>query len=457
MIKHVKRPQLWAALFFSGTILLSSSCQKPEEDLGIDLQRDQDLLGVNGLDTFSLKTYTVSEDSIRTDKLSPALVGAYIDPVFGFVKTSHNTVLRLSDTNPNFVPAGSSASDMVVDSIVLVLRYVVNPDVRVYGSNGPQRFQVFEMDELLAVDSIYYHNRVPSFLPENLVLDENNLISLAPNDSVFVDSVMLAPQLRIKLKPELGNRFIEASADGGLTEANFHEIFKGIRITVDPTQSNPYETGIINFEANQLSKITMYYRDTLGGDTLLYDFPMRTGVGKYGHYEHNFDVAQYELRDQVVNGNATQGQQDLFVQGVGGTKIRVEIPHLLNIRDSTDFAINQAILSIPVREGTTGEFNPPQQVLILGVDSDGRTFLLDDQIDSFAPTIPLDTVNNVYRINLTRHLQRVLLGEIENGYLEIVTASPGSTPNRVIINGPDYPNPESPVNNMKLSIIFTKF
>jgi hypothetical protein len=54
-------------------------------------------------------------------------------------------------------------------------------------------------------------------------------------------------------------------------------------------------------------------------------------------------------------------------------------------------------------------------------------------------------------------LQQVLLGDREHYGFEIVAIAAGNSPNRVVLNGSEYPNAGSPSNNLKLEITFTKF
>ena len=117
------------------------SCKK-NNDFGLQVQPNQDLLSANQTDTSTLITYSAIEDSLKTDELSgPNLLGSYVDPSFGFLKTSIYTQIRL-ENSVDFRPDGASSLDgIVVDSVVLYLAMD-----GYYGNEGSQTFEVYQLD-----------------------------------------------------------------------------------------------------------------------------------------------------------------------------------------------------------------------------------------------------------------------------------------------------------------------
>src|SRR5690554_3635590 len=176
---YSSRPFAGAAVFLMALAIAFTSCEKPEESVGINLQPEEDIFGVGYTDTVTISLKTVEEDSLRADNITPGLIGAYMDPVFGLTKATHNTELRLTSNNPSFVREGGTMDQVVIDSVVLSLWYAAPPAVPgssdevspVYGGLGPQHFQVFELDEYLSFDSAYYATREAAVIPEDLVLE----------------------------------------------------------------------------------------------------------------------------------------------------------------------------------------------------------------------------------------------------------------------------------------------
>lgn len=462
MNKNLKRPLLRAALFFIAIALVATSCKKPEEEIGLELQPGSDLLQANRVDTFSINAYTVIDDSVRTDKLNPAIIGAFEDPIFGFTKAGHVTQLRLTSTNPNLIPAGSSIDDIIVDSVMLVLDYydedIQNAPVSpVYGNMGEQYFEVFELTDSLLTDSFYYENTPVNHMAQDLVKSGFNLQTPNVEDSVVLGDITLPPQMRIPLTESFADRFLQASVDGGLDNATFLSLLKGIYITVDETKFNTSQSGLISFDTfTGNSRITLYYRTVLPDTTesFVYSFAIRGQSAKYENIVHDYTMATPNLSQQLA-GDTSLGQQDLYIQSLAGTKVFVDLPYIESLRDSSGIAINQAKIILPVRGGDLEAFAPQTQLLIFPLNKDGKIYTL--QFDNPFDYGKYNEEDGVYEFYITRYLQQVLLGEREHYGFEIVSIAAGNSPNRVILNGAEYPNATSPSNNLKLAITFTKF
>ncbi len=448
-----------AALFFVGLLF---SCEKPEQDVGLGLQPGEDILSVNQTDTITVEAYTIAEEPIRSDNLTPALLGAYIDPVFGLSNTGHATELRLSSSNPSFVEGGATPADIEIDSLVLFLTYetVVESNgnlVQNYSGLGPQYVEVFEISDSLEPDVEYFSDKIPRITGEDLVLEGFNTIHPNTSDSVSVGGVKRAPQIRLPLEPEFARKFIEASdVEGGLSAENFVSLLKGLYIQVDPEAPfiNLSNTGILYWDTfRDRSGMTMYYRNLVTEDTLEYTFDIRANTGKYNRFEHDFSNADVELVEQLA-GNKEPGKQKLYVQAMAGTKIRLDFPYLSDLADSSSIALNKVELVLPVQ--VDEDFPPPSRLFIFGLDEEERLFLIPDQIDGIIGG-SYDAENQEYRFIITRFVQQVLLGTRENYGLEIVTNRAAFSGNRVVINGTEFPDPNKPDNNLKLVVTLTNF
>ena len=80
-----------AKFFITGSLLVAAlaSCKK-DSPVGLDVQPEGDLLHTRVTDTVSVRTYTVHEESVKTDELpsGTTLIGRYNDPVFGYAAAS---------------------------------------------------------------------------------------------------------------------------------------------------------------------------------------------------------------------------------------------------------------------------------------------------------------------------------------------------------------------------------
>lgn len=460
--KRQMRLHLLAAVFFLITGIILSGCTKPEEELGIGLQPEDDLLYANVVDTFTIRAYTVLDDSVRTDNLSPAIVGAFIDPVFGFTKAGHVTQLRLTSNNPNLVPDGSSIDNIVVDSVILSLDFyrqrMPDPLVKnIYGNPGQQYFEVFEIANEISVDSIYYENSPIEIDGIDLIKSGFNLQTPNPNDSIIIGDEKIPAQIRIPLREDFAERFFVASENGKLNSTEFQSLIKGIYITVDETKFNPAEAGLISFDTFQGdSKITLYYRNVLPDSTqfLNYSFAIRSNAAKFQKFSHDYTTAHPNLVQQL-DGNVESGKKDLFIQGNSGTKIKMDFPFIESLKERNDIAINHAKIILPVRDEDLEKFPPPKQLIIFALNANGKIYSL--QYDEPLKHGFYNAEQKRYEFVITRYLQQVLTSNREHFGFEIVSLASGSSSNRVVLNGVDYIDSQDALRNLKLEVTLTKF
>ena len=99
-------------MFFIFGSLLINGCRKPDDDLGLELLPGNEL-GLSG-EEVPLRAYSFQQDRIRTSGLTRNLLGSYLDPQFGLVKTGIVTQLRLSSSN---VGSGLDTTGLQADSL----------------------------------------------------------------------------------------------------------------------------------------------------------------------------------------------------------------------------------------------------------------------------------------------------------------------------------------------------
>lgn len=136
------------------------SCKKQRSGLGSDVIDQNELLNSGGVDTFSLITYTEYTDSILSDNPRFGLLGIYNDPEFGTFDAGIYTQIKLSGTSPTF----NNIGDIVVDSFILALEFGGH-----YGTPANQTFEVYELDEVMHLDSNYYTDDELTLKPGNWV------------------------------------------------------------------------------------------------------------------------------------------------------------------------------------------------------------------------------------------------------------------------------------------------
>ena len=92
---------LLSATFLIG-LFVAVGCKKKEQILGQDSIDPNDLLTSEGVDTFTLRTFTIEEDSVITDNPAYGILGQFNDPDFGQMNSEIYTQIRLAGVDPNF-------------------------------------------------------------------------------------------------------------------------------------------------------------------------------------------------------------------------------------------------------------------------------------------------------------------------------------------------------------------
>ena len=91
---------LSATFLFS--LFLAFSCKKKVNPLGQNSIDQNEIMNSGGVDTFKLTTFSYLDDSIISDNVPFAILGSYLDPVFGSYKSEIYTQFRLSGLSPDF-------------------------------------------------------------------------------------------------------------------------------------------------------------------------------------------------------------------------------------------------------------------------------------------------------------------------------------------------------------------
>jgi len=444
--KMIAGARSWAVLLL-GVVLLDTGCKKPEQDLGLALLPG-DPLGTM-VDTAELRAYSFADTVLRTSGLTRNLVGSYVDPDFGLIKTGIVSQVRLATSN---VGLNQDNSGLVADSIVLALAFEL-PNSN-YGNLNPQEFKVFEVAEDLSIDTLYYTDDFPDVVANDLVYPHRSLISPDPFTAVAVTNDTLVPQLRIRLKDELAARFLNAFGTSALVDnTSFLAFFKGLHIAVDNGPQVPYQAGILHINTlSTASKLTVYYKDGNSSEPELartFDMLMNSNCVRYTVVERDRSQALSTAVVQALSDSSAPAPL-LYLQTLGGARAAIRFPGLAAYVDQ-QLALARAELVLPIAGTYYPYYAPPSLLFIFLKVNDKDAFLPDESggIGGIGGTF--NAVDQEYRFSVTRYVQGVLNGTRPNG-VEIVTSSNGVSANRAILFGPDHP--EDP---MRLELTFTTY
>ena len=406
-------------LLFSISILLNS-CTKDEELLGLDVQPNGQRLNTEFTDTLTLVAYTVLDDSLTTNRYASNLLGSIYDPIFGTTTASFFTQFR---TTSNDISFGTNAG---ADSLVLTLQYKGS-----YGdTSASQTIKVFEVTEDMNFDSTYLSNRYMQVNSSSLA--EKTFIA-TPKDSVSVYGKKVSPHLRININnPTFLAKIMNTS--NLITTETFLANMKGLYVTGDKNNTG----GSILYFAleSTFSKLTLYYHND-ANDSLQVNFAINDKCARYNNFEHyGYANASTEFRNQVINKDTTLGQSKLYLQSMGGTMIKLKIPHLKDLIKTKKIAVNEAAL-ILTNDDNTFDMLPPSQLGLFKFDSKNQLQMLSYDIMAGSSYYggSYNKSNGSYKFRLTRHIQRLLNGNEADYGLAIITDERRTSSNRVLIKG----------------------
>jgi len=373
-----------------GLGLLITACNKPGI-IGLDVQPKGDQFNVLYSDTSSLISYTVREDSLRSDEPIYNLLGSYNDPVFGYSAASFYTQFSLPTNDVDF----GNGDGFKPDSLVLKLGYVDN-----YGdAPTAQTVNVYRLTEMMYEDSAYYSNR--DFVYDDLIDLAN--FSIAPQDSTTVISIKL-------------NNVIFSSNDSIFADTDALQLFlKGFYIATDTTQLG----GILYFDMfSSNTKLTLYYDDSMS-----FDFEVDLNSARSNRFSR--DYSGTNIITQL--SDTTLGDFLVYVQPMAGVKTKIMFPYLKNWVQSQTIVVNSAELVLSVDAGSIGIYDPPDNLFILGA---GEDLIITDQNEgaSYFGGAYNDE-NKEYVFNIARHVHEILYeGKQDEGIYLIV-------PNNLLVSG----------------------
>lgn len=410
------------------------SCKKKQYQLGSDVIDSNTILGGTSIDTFSLVTYTIEEDSIISDNPSNVVLGSYIDPVFGSYNASFFTQLRLAGVDPNF----GDPNTIVIDSFVLALEYVGN-----YGDLDPQTFEAYELEESMSLDSTYYSFSTLAYNALNLVPLDNATISPNTSSPSVVGGDSLAPQLRIHLDTLLARSLITEATSGGTTFSSndeFLEFFKGLYLRTNNLAQVSGEGAALCLNINDpSSKATIYFQQD--GEPTSYDLIINSDCADFT----KIAIDQTGTNVEAVIQDSTVGQNTYYAQAFG-TRAALSFPGILSLPEN--IVIHRADLSLPVQFQTGYKYQPGTNISVATRADSSSTNLVN--IGVFGVYNPAE---KQFNINIREYVQSIVNKDLPLTELVVSPLYFINSAERIVFNGSNTINKTKP----KLTITYTTY
>jgi len=417
-----------------------SSCEKGPTLIGKGILPPGDLVAINSIDTISVRSFTMFNDSVRTDNPSVSFLGNLYDPYFGTTSTEFVTQIRLGSTWDGL--------PFTIDSVRLNLTLE-----SISGAVGETHsLRIAEITDMIYTDSAYYSNT-------KINADTLNEIVIDLPLNLRTDTVV---NVTLNVPVEFGKRITRDTTMlfYSNTLSDFRTYFKGLyfRLTSgsDPlllslTLQPPTSTTVYN------NYFTIFMHDdenVYKSFVLVLDATNQNAT--YNRFIHNFSTAT--LGNKMIHRNDTRYIDTLsYLQCLNGVYTKIALPGLTSIKNNASLkgiAINKARLIVPVYyDGNV--YKPstaPTQLYLRYRDNTGTRYYVPDYLISASFFDgKVDTTANVYNFNIPAFVQGYLEDAtgLEKPELDIFQGTTGTT--NVIMRAN---NSKTPV---KFEFSYTKF
>ena len=410
--------------------------------IGVIVQPEDTKLKIGYTDTVTVRVYSREEDSVRTDELSVSQLGSNMDPVFGHITAGVFVQFMLEEADHNFGPNAQ------VDSMVLYLLYSDS-----YGdTNTPQTIRAYEMEERLDVDSAYYSNLEVQTGSTDFADYE---YIPRPHDTLFInnDSLPGIQKVNMTANMELAEKLITAPDDAMADNDAFKDFFKGLYLVTDPVSEGG---AIVSYDVfSNFSEMILYYHND-DADSLSFDYTITLLNSTVNKYVYDHSAGDISFKQQVVDGDTSLGQQNFYLQGLGGVASVIKFPFIKEWDKLSPVAINEAKLIISGSE-TDPLWGAPPQLSMAEIQDDGTFGYLVDQVEELEIYFGGDykSSTNSYTFRITRYLQSLIDNpdKKDNG-LYLITTGASIHANRFVFDG--YKPTIDTARRIKVELLFTE-
>lgn len=414
--------------------LILSAC-KESDTLGGNLlpngDQSQFITGSN----FNLVTFSVKEDSVKSDDLSLSLFGSYVDPVFGKSSASFLTQFVSSSNQLNF------GLNPIIDSVVLSMSYA-----GYYGKidklNGSQRVRIYKVSTGIIKDSSYYSAQNPlkyateaDFISEHVFLPD-------PTGKYQTG----APMQKFYLPLSFGQNILDNQ--NTINSGGFINFFKGLYFKPVNSNQTSGSGAILTFNLLNTaapSKITLYFHNSTVTEQQKFDLLISSDCSRINFFQHErngIPALQNQLND------TTQGKTQIFIQNMAGLSGKLWFSNIESWKDSMPIVISKAELVVPVETSLIDIYGIQSRLLLVEKGSNGQyTSIPDYDLGDNYFNGNINVSNNTYKFNLATYLQEIISGKREQKGLYLVPTASAIGANRVVLKGSNF---------IKLNVTYTK-
>ncbi|WP_339714001.1 DUF4270 family protein [uncultured Kriegella sp.] len=372
------------------------------------------------IDTITVETSTVKFDSLITSQSSRVLVGKYVDPEFGTVRSASYFELL-----PTTYTIDSEAE---FDSIAMYLKL----DKYYYNDTLKQNtIQIKELNE-----AVKAYNGDDLYNTGSFTYKEEDLGTLS-----YTPRPISSDSLEIRLSDSLGIDIFKEFQEKSITNlAEFNVHFKGMALLPGETDDG----SIIGFSLAAENSYMRLYFSTAGETERLsnyIDFTINTTSSPTPFFNQitTEDPNEYlkTLTDKEIELKSANAEDRSFIQSGVGIATRIQFPHIKSIYDIPgEGTILNAVLKLkPTAQSFDDHLilRDSLSVYLVDVNND-----LTEQL-SYIAVLNRDNqeFNDIYyELSLSSYIEKLLVTERYTGEaLVLLPDNYNSTVDRFILNG----------------------
>jgi len=338
------------------SLFIFNSC-KNQDTIGLKPGSSGSLSG-SLVDTATIFTNTLAEDSVATGSMTKLPLGLFNDPIFGQTESDLITDLNLPGSVAYTLPTGST----VIDSARLLLNYADG----FYGDSSlasSYTVNVYQLAEKVYPGTTYYNSKKWQY-NSNLLLGTKTFRP-RPKDSIKVDSIIagkpdtlvkIGPQLRIPIDPDfIYQNLFRANSATLASNLIFQNIVKGLFITMDKNQTTGIG-GTIMMKAPGASSLAVYIRTSNGSviDTSVVYLDVARHATQISHTYSQQVQNALAISAQNAQNHTNISDSLMYLQGTAGLKAKISFPYLSSLFSSLggNVIINRAEIVVTAAPGS---------------------------------------------------------------------------------------------------------
>lgn len=406
------------AIFFFLFFSTLPACKKDNSLLSTDVQPGYDLLNAELIESQPITMYSERVDSVISYDDPFKFLGSNQDQYFGRTDIGLYVNTGINVTNLNF------GADTKLSSSEIILEVASTE----YTGDAAtiMTYSVFSLDSTIQADRSYYTSQ------KNLH-NANNVVAAYTGSYTTIDGKVV---LRIPVDTAFAS-FILRNPQFLTDNATFQAKYKGFYITAQYTNLNPTSSqGIISlFNLNSaLSGLYLRYKKTPTSAEESYKFNFDgDNISRYNTVTYQPYQGANSMLIGQLQGDTLIGNQNTFLKGLAGTIVKVNIPGLNKLADSSYVSVNRADVVFTIDNAfkpASGKYNPPPILSLIPLDSTGKESLGGHSYN-VSNLSKYDGKYNEstqqYTFDISRFVQLLMRGSRKNYGFHLVVADPDIT------------------------------